>query len=89
MYISYKIKVIVPNEYYESASNMDLLQGEHMLVKELLELLVDIVNADLLETVVVKDLKASDVKDTNVGDLLHRGVAQGLVTLVHLFNFFV
>ena len=55
-----------------------------MLVEELLELLVDVVDADLLEAVVVKDLKAGDVKDANVGDLLHGGVAQSLVTLFHL-----
>ena len=57
-----------------------------MLVKELLELLVDVVDADLLKTVVVEDLKAGNVEDTNVGDLLHGGVAQGLVTLVHLLR---
>ena len=62
----------------------DLLKGKHMLVEELLELLVDVVNADLFKAVVVKDLKAGDVEDTDVGDLLHGGVAQGLVTLVHL-----
>ena len=56
----------------------------HVLVEELLELLVDVVDADLLKTVVVEDLKAGNVEDTNVGDLLHGGVAQGLVTLVHL-----
>ena len=55
-----------------------------MLVEELLELLVDVVDTNLLETVVVKDLKAGNVEDTNVCDLLHGGVAQGLVTLVHL-----
>ena len=55
-----------------------------MLVEELLELLVDVVDADLLEAVVVKDLKAGNVEDTDVGDLLHGGVAQGLVTLLHL-----
>ena len=54
-----------------------------MLVEELLELLVDVVDAYLLEAVVVKDLKAGDVKNANVGDLLHGGVAQGLVTLVN------
>ena len=53
-----------------------------MLVEELLELLVDVVDADLLETVVVEDLKAGNIEHTNVGDLLHGGVAQGLVTLV-------
>ena len=54
-----------------------------MLVEELLELLVDVVDANLLETVVVEDLEAGNVEDANVGDLLHGGVAQGLVTLVH------
>ena len=51
-----------------------LLQGEHVLVEELLELLVDVVNANLLEAVVVEDLEAGNVEHTNVGDLLHRGV---------------
>merc|ERR1712015_525369 len=60
-----------------------LLKGEHVVVEELLELLVDIVDADLFEAVVVEDLEAGDVEDTDVGDLLHGGVAQGLVTLVH------
>ena len=54
-----------------------------MLIEELLQLLVDVVDADLLETVVVKDLKAGDVEDTDVGDLLHRGVDQSFVTLIH------
>ena len=54
-----------------------------MLVEELLKLLVDIVDADLLETVVVKDLEAGDVKDSDIGDLLHCWVAEGFVTLVH------
>merc|ERR1719264_1040977 len=60
-----------------------LLKGEHVGVEELLQLLVDVVDADLLKTVIVKDLKAGDVEDTDVGDLLHGGVAQGLVTLLH------
>merc|ERR1719239_484432 len=59
-----------------------LLKGEHVLVEELLELLVDVVDANLLETVVVEDLEAGNVEDTNVGDLLHGWVAEGLVTLV-------
>ena len=55
-----------------------------MLIEKLLKLLIDIVDADLLEAVVVKDLKAGDVEDTDVGDLFHCGVAQSLVTLFHL-----
>ena len=54
-----------------------------MLVEELLQLLVDIVDADLFEAVVVEDLKAGDVEDADVGDLLHCRVTQGLVALVH------
>ena len=53
----------------------DLLKSKHMLVEELLELLIDVVNADLFKAVVVKDLKAGDVEDTDVGDLLHGWVA--------------
>ena len=54
-----------------------------MGVEELLQLLVDVVDANLLEAIVVKDLKAGNVKHTDVGDLLHGWVTQGLVTLVH------
>merc|ERR1719270_1859972 len=59
-----------------------LLEGEHVLVEELLELLVDVVNANLLKAVVVEDLEAGNIEHTNVGDLLHRGINQGLITLV-------
>ena len=54
-----------------------------MLVEELLQLLIDVVDTDLFKAVVVEDLKSGNVKDTDVGDLLHGWVAQGLVTLVH------
>merc|ERR1719412_1956797 len=60
-----------------------LLEGEHVLVEELLELLVDVVDTDLLEAVVVEDLKTSNIQDSNVVDLLHGGVNEGLVTLVN------
>merc|ERR1712242_78934 len=60
-----------------------LLEGEHVLVEELLEFLVDVVDTDLLEAVVVEDLEASNIQDTNVLHLLHGGVNQGGVTLVH------
>ena len=45
-----------------------------MLVEKLLELLVDVIDANLLEAVVVEDLEAGNVEHTNVGDFLHRGV---------------
>ena len=54
-----------------------------MLVEELLELLVDVVDTDLLEAVVVEDLEASDIEDTNVLDFLHAGVDESLVTFLH------
>merc|ERR1712045_101597 len=60
-----------------------LLEGEHVLVEELLELLVDVINTDLLEAVVVEDLETSNIEHTNVLHLLHGGVAEGGVTLVY------
>ena len=54
-----------------------------MLVEKLLKLLIDVVDADLFKAVIVEDLKAGDIEDTDVGDLLHCGVDQGLVTFVH------
>ena len=38
------------------------------MVEELLELLIAEVDAHLLETVVVEDLEAGDVEDTDKGD---------------------
>ena len=46
----------------------------HVVVEELLELLVDKVDGDLLEAVVLKDLKAGDVKHSTEVGLLHGGV---------------
>merc|ERR1719362_2219543 len=57
-----------------------LLEGEHVGVEELLELLVDVVDTDLLEAVVVEDLEASDIEDTNVLDFFHTGINESLVT---------
>merc|ERR1712012_791929 len=59
-----------------------LLKGEHVLVEELLQLLIDVVDTDLLEAVVVEDLEAGNIQDSNVGDLLHGGVNQSLITLL-------
>ena len=60
--------------------------SSHVVVEELLQLLIDKVDGDLLEAVVLEDLESGDVEDTDVGDLLHGGVAQGLVTLVYLWE---
>merc|ERR1712045_1084632 len=60
-----------------------LLEGEHVLVEELLQLLIDVVDTDLLKAVVVENLETGNIKHTNVGDLLHGGVAEGLVTLLN------
>ena len=45
-----------------------------MMIEELLKLLVDKVDGDLLEAVVLKDLKAGDVKHSTEVGLLHGGV---------------
>merc|ERR1719422_2451618 len=60
-----------------------LLKGEHVLVEELLELLIDIVDTNLLESVELKNLETGNIQDTNVGDLLHCRVNQSLITLVN------
>merc|ERR1719410_1762185 len=60
-----------------------LLEGEHVLVEELLQLLVDVVDTDLLKAVVVENLETGNIEHTNVGDLLHGGVDEGLVTLLN------
>merc|ERR1719312_79080 len=60
-----------------------LLKGEHVLVEELLELLVDVVDTDLLKGVELKNLKTGNIQDTNVGDLLHGRINKGLVTLLN------
>merc|ERR1712241_1205500 len=60
-----------------------LLQDKHVLVEELLELLVTEVDTDLLEAIVVKDLEASNVQASNVLDLLHGGVNEGVITLLN------
>ena len=54
-----------------------------MMVEELLEFFVTEVDADLLKRVEFEDLKAGDVEDAYVGDLLHGRVTQGLVALVY------
>merc|ERR1719423_454282 len=58
-----------------------LLQDKHVLVEELLELLVTEVDAKLLKAIVVKDIEASNVKATDVLNLLHGGVNQSIITL--------
>ena len=46
----------------------------HVVVEELLKLLVDKVDGDLLEAVVLEDLKASNVKHSTEVGLLHCGI---------------
>ena len=46
-------------------------------------LFIDIVDTDLLKTIVVKDFKTSNVKNSNISDFLHGWINQSLVTLVH------
>merc|ERR1712073_97727 len=60
-----------------------LLKGEHVLVEELLQLLVDVVNTDLLEAIVIKDLKSGNIKHSDIVNLLHGRVTKGLITFVN------
>ena len=53
------------------------------MVEELLQLLVDKVDAELFEGVELEDLEAGNVEDADVVDLLHGGVEEGGVAHVH------
>ena len=48
----------------------------HVVVEELLKFFIDKVDGDLLEAVVFKDLKTSDVEDSNKVGLLQSGAIQ-------------
>jgi len=61
-----------------------LFKSEHVLVKELLQLFVDIIDTNLFKTVIVENLEARDVEDTDVLDFLHSWVTEGFVTF---FNY--
>ena len=60
-----------------------LLQDEHGVVEQLLQLLVGEVDAELLEAVEVEDLKAGNIKDTNKTCSLPLGSVQASVDSVH------
>merc|ERR1712223_2278739 len=60
-----------------------LLNNEHVVVEELLELLVDKVDGDLLKAVVLEDLEAGNVKHSAEVGLLQGGVNKGIVTLLN------
>merc|ERR1711963_177054 len=60
-----------------------LFKGEHVLVEELLELLIDVVDTDLLKGVELEDLETSNIQDTNIVDLLHGRINESLITLLN------
>lgn len=59
-----------------------LLEDEHVMVEELLELLIGKVDAQLVETVFVKDFEPGNVQHAGEGGTLLLRV-QRLVTLLH------
>ena len=60
-----------------------LLNNKHVMVEELLQLLVDKVDGELLESVVREDLKASDVEDGAEVDFFHARVDQSLIAFLN------
>ena len=54
-----------------------------MIVEELLKFFITEVDADLLKSIVVKDLKASNVQAANVRNLLHCWVEESFITFVN------
>merc|ERR1711970_1616738 len=59
-----------------------LLNNEHVVVEELLQLLVHKVDGDLLKAVVLKDLKSGNVEHSAEVGLLQGGIDEGVVTFV-------
>ena len=53
-----------------------------MVVEKLLEFLVDKIDGDLLEAVVLKDLKSSNVKDSAEVCLLQRAIDESIVAFL-------
>ena len=51
-----------------------LFESEHVLVEELLEFLIDVIDADLLKGVKLKNLKTSNIQDSAEVGLLERCV---------------
>merc|ERR1719323_96697 len=60
-----------------------LLHNEHVVVEELLELFVDEVDGDLLEAIVFKDLKSSDIQDSAEVGFLERSINKSVITLLN------
>merc|ERR1719232_1984551 len=60
-----------------------LLNNKHVVVEKLLELLVDKVNGDLLETVVLENLETSNIEHSAEVGLLEAGVNESGVTFVN------
>merc|ERR1719367_841363 len=58
-----------------------LLNDEHVVVEELLQLLVDKVDGDLFEAVVLENLETGNIEHSTEVGLLHGGVDEGVVTL--------
>merc|ERR1719232_748604 len=58
-----------------------LFNNEHVVVEELLELLVDKVDGNLLESIVLEDLETSNIQDSAEVGLLEGSINKGVVTL--------
>merc|ERR1712012_138373 len=64
-----------------------LLNNKHVVVEELLKLLVDKVDGDLLEAVVLEDLKTSNIEHSTEVGLLQGRIDESVVTLTKNSDF--
>ena len=64
-----------------------LLYNKHVVVEELLKLLVDKVDRDLLEAVVLEDLKTSNIEHSTEVGLLQGRIDESVVTLTKNSDF--
>jgi len=54
-----------------------------VLIEKLLKFFIAEIDANLLEAIVVKDLKASNIQTTNVMNFLHRYINNGFIAFVN------
>jgi hypothetical protein len=80
----------MPSRWYSSCSRMNIWGGDgegwsrpetwpHRVVEQLLQLLVCVVDAELLETVQLEDLESGDIEDADEAGPLTLGAVQGPV----------
>ena len=60
-----------------------LLKDKHVMIKKLLQFLVAEIDAQLLKSIVIKNLKASNIQHSNELNPFHCWIHKGFITLLN------